>query len=375
MSRAKKALPLLGAAVLSLGLLTPAGAAPAVGTVSLIATHLDNPRGLAFGPEGRLYVAVAGHGGGDCPAAASTPEGGQACFGRSGGVVKLVQGRPVLVARGLASVADPDGVAAEGPSALVRTANGWQVVMGESPQATPPGLIPANRATSLAQQGRLLAISDTNQQSVLANVGGDDYVWTSHHKSLVPGQFPDANPFSAIRYQGHTFVIDSGANLLTEVVGSRTVPRAFFPNPPVSDSVPTCVTQGPDGALYVGELTGGGNRAGSARIWRVVLNQTPKVWRKGLTNVTGCGFDSRGNFYATELQTTPLSPGPTSDPRGAVIKLAPNGTKTVLGYGHLFYPVGMVIKGNALYVSNWSILPGTVHHKGDPTGQIVRVQL
>lgn len=35
----------------------------------------------------------------------------------------------------------------------------------------------------------------------------------------------------------------------------------------------------------------------------------------------------------------------------------------------------MVIKGNALYVSNWSILPGAVHHKSDPTGQIARVYM
>ena len=32
-------------------------------TVSVVATDLDNPRGLNFGPDGGLYVAEAGTGG------------------------------------------------------------------------------------------------------------------------------------------------------------------------------------------------------------------------------------------------------------------------------------------------------------------------
>src|SRR5262245_36015808 len=33
-------------------------------TVTVVMSGLDNPRGLAFGPEGGLYVAEAGRGGG-----------------------------------------------------------------------------------------------------------------------------------------------------------------------------------------------------------------------------------------------------------------------------------------------------------------------
>src|SRR5439155_19944809 len=46
-------------------------------------------------------------------------------------------------------------------------------------------------------------------------------------------------------------------------------------------SVPSRVALGPDGALYVGELTGAPFAPGSARIWRVVPGQRPTVYAFG----------------------------------------------------------------------------------------------
>ena len=64
------------------------------------------------------------------------------------------------------------------------------------------------------------------------------------------------------------------------------------------------------------------------------------VWKTGFTVVDGCGFDKWGNFYAVEFQAHGFNPGPTGNPAGDVIKIAPNGTRTVLGEGKLFYPQG-----------------------------------
>lgn len=49
------------------------------------------------------------------------------------------------------------------------------------------------------------------------------------------------------------------------------------------ESVPTSVAYGPDGALYVSELTGFPFPAGASTIWRVVPGKAPTVYATGLT--------------------------------------------------------------------------------------------
>ena len=68
-------------------------------TVETIAAGLDNPRGLAFGPEGALYVAEAGPG----PYTAG-PEG-TVCYGPTGAITRIDLRRNVRerVATGLPS--------------------------------------------------------------------------------------------------------------------------------------------------------------------------------------------------------------------------------------------------------------------------------
>ena len=145
---------------------------------------------------------------------------------------------------------------------------------------------------------------------------------------------------------------------------------AVFPNPPVSDAVPTCIDQGPDGALYVGELTGGGNPPGSAVVWRVVPGHKPQVWHSDFTNITGCGFGRDGSFYVTEFQTQSLG---SHDPHGDVIRISPNGDRTSLGGGQIFLANGFAAgPDGSVYVSNWSVLPGT-SPQGGPTGEVVRI--
>ena len=55
---------------------------------SVVMSGLDNPRGLAFAPNGALYVAEAGRGGTDT--CVVNPNTGEArCFGRSGAITRM----------------------------------------------------------------------------------------------------------------------------------------------------------------------------------------------------------------------------------------------------------------------------------------------
>jgi glucose/arabinose dehydrogenase len=68
-------------------------------TITPVASGLDNPRGMAFGPNGALYVAEAGEGGSDF--CFEHPALGPVCGGMSGAVTRLWKGKQERILRGL----------------------------------------------------------------------------------------------------------------------------------------------------------------------------------------------------------------------------------------------------------------------------------
>ena len=356
-------------------------ASAATPKISVLARGLDNPRGLAWA-HGRLYLAEAGKGGTDCPAGAKGPTGGQLCYGLTSSLDVISGGSVHRIRTGLISFSDaPGGAAAEGLEAVTGVARGVQVVYGESVLAhlfgLPPGthLTPADSGALRHAAGMLDSVVGTSERT-LADVGDSDLAWSGVHQNLVPDQFPDANPNALLQLGRVTYVIDAATNVLSSV-DSRGVVRqlAFFPNPPVSDAVPTCVAKGRDNALYVGQLAPGAapNRG---KIYRYSLSTGRlTVWKTGFNVVDGCGFDQAGNFYAVEFQAHGFNPSPTGNPAGDIIKISPNGKRTVIGAGSLFFPQGFAVdpKGN-IYVSNWSIMTGTPSRPGAPTGEVVKVR-
>jgi hypothetical protein len=358
-------------------------AAPAThpGRVTVMASGLNNPRSVAW-RNGHLYVAEAGAGGTDCPTGAVGPEGGPLCVGLTGAIAEIVGHHVRPVVTGLFSSSDlPGGLAAEGVAGLEATPSGLRAVTGESVLGTLAGLPPgaaftaADNAAARAQTGRLLAVRKGKVRAI-ADVGDADYAWTAVHQNLVPDQYPDANPNYLEVVGRTTYVVDAGANTLDAVDRSGHVTQlAFFPNPAVSDAVPTCVDRGPDGALYVGQLAPGAP-LGAGKIYRYRPGtHRLTVWKTGFNVVDGCGFDARGNFYVVEFQAHGFNPGPTGNPAGDIIKISPNGRRTVLGAGQLFYPQGFASdRSGNIYVSNWSILTAQPAAPGAPTGQVVRLR-
>jgi hypothetical protein len=379
--------------------LTTMGASGFIATASSAAatvtpfgpSGLDNPRGLALGPDGRIFVGEAGHGGTECLPPQHEEE---QCIGFTSGISSIDASDGHKVLSGEFSVAGKEGTAATGIDGVSLDNDGglFAIVTGSTDviPTQSPGVSQQTLEMARAKIGRLIEIrpgdhgrrradwGHSNEEfTTIANVGHFDFQWSFENKELVPEQFPDANPYAVYAAPNERFVIDAASNTLDEVRGDGSIKElVFFPNPPVSDAVPTCVARGPDGALYVGELTGGGNGPGASKVWRVVEGQTqPQEWASGLTAVTGCGFGSDGQFYATEFSTLgfeSFAPG-----TGALVRVPPHSTApiTVVSNtpGHtdspLSFPNGFAAGPNgAIYVSNWSIASATMK-----LGQVVRI--
>jgi hypothetical protein len=348
--------------------------------VSVVASHLSNPRGLAPAPGGGLYLAEAGSGGSSCVAGG---EQGTTCIGLTGSFDLVTRHGVKRLVTGLISGSGAGGVAAEGPVSVSPDGFGqFYGLFGLSSHEVPPaGAIPYNlRAAALDQLGHLVKVHPYGGLSDVSDVGDQDYAWTVTRTRLAPVSFPDSNPNAVLNSRGHRYVADAGGNLLAEVHRDGTARTlAFFGVPKGSQSdsaVPTCVARGPDGALYVGELLGGYYSPGHARIWRVVPGHAPKVWATGLSTVQGCGFGRDGAFYATEYQTGGLNEGPTASPAGDVVRIDRWGHRTHLGVGQLFYPSGFAAGSDgSIYVSNCSIAPasGLGPKLCSSGGQVVRI--
>jgi hypothetical protein len=223
--------------------------------------------------------------------------------------------------------------------------------------------------------GSLLRFGFKDSFDNIANVGEFGIAYTTAHPDPMEPN-PDSNPYGVLAIPGHVYVADAGGNLLDEVFPDGSIQAmAYFPDEIIRDAIPTCVAQGPDGALYVGTLALVDSivLGPSAKVWRIdpaTVNTTdptltPKtLWAQGLYPVNGCTFGPDGNFYASQLFTNDFE----NDPRGDVVMIpfSSPGTHNFLTNGALGYAGGIAAAPNGdIFVAD-----GTSY---TPNGKIVRI--
>jgi amicyanin len=306
--------------------------------VSLVASGLFNPRGFAWDAEGVLHVAQAGTGQPD----------------EAASVVRIVDGCPEPVVTGQPSTRGMSG-AVQGPGS-VAFLDGQLYILQDSEDdrgdlaATQPNGV--YRATA---DGRAELVADVTQWMI-------------------------ENPTKEIPYDrgklGETFFMRAGDGFLWVVESNEGQVLKIYPDGRIErfvdlsegHPVSTCLVPGPDGSVFVGNLSDAPYPTGKAFVRKVTAaGEVSEVWT-GLTMVVGVDMTADGTLFALEMSTGNTTDRPFVRPNsGRLVKqTGPDALREVMS--RLDFPIALATgPDGAFYVS------GPALGSDGPAGWILRI--
>ena len=366
----------VAAGAMAAGVVAVAPASPAGATTrsyTVFASGLDNPRHLAIGRHGSVYVAESGRGGGTC-VTGTDPESGEpteVCAGRTGALTRIsAEGVARKVLTNLPSFAGPEGTDAIGP-VDVSTAEGLNVLISNSTGAPPALAATLQGSGTLIRRvpgtGGIRTVADLAAYEASANPDGG--VIDSDPYGLYTGR--DGNHYVADAAGNDLLAVTKAGAISTVAVlpGGQALAPPFLGLPPGTkvpyEPVPTSVDVGPDGRPYVGQLTGFPFPEDLAKVFKIGRFGGVSGFAYGFTNIVDIDFGPDGSLYVVEIATKGLLSDTGGPPVGGLWRVRPDGSKELLSGPELVLPGGVVVAGNgAVYVSINSTSPGE--------GQILR---
>ena len=340
-----------------------AGQTAPVSTV--FATRLLYPRGLAFGPDGALYVAEAGLPG----AAQSTSTVGQCTQvpspvgpykgGKTSRISRIdAKGNRTTVADGLPSAQSANGSVVG--AAAIAFVEGQMYVLLQGSGCSHGNAGTANGIARVNKDGTWELVADLSafwQANPVAFPEADDFE-------------PDGDPYSMTSLRGELYVVEANHGELDRVIlddegeeggHAARIERVVDVSKTEGHAVPT-VAAYRHGSFYVSNLNTFPVAPGSSKVWKVSRGGAISPWAEGLTAVLGLAFDE-GRLFA--LETTTVA-GPPRPDTGKIVRVTPKGVTPIVNA--LSFPTAMILgPDGALYVSN--------HGFGQPgLGEILRVE-
>jgi hypothetical protein len=351
------------AALLIAAVLTFTPAVRAQSSMLVIATGLDNPRGLNFGPDGALYVVEAGRGGDSalCLPQAENPTEDR-CYGPTGAITRITGiNQHQRVVTGLPSLAGPDGSAATGPHDIgFGFGSGWVTIgLGADPAVRAPF------EAAGAHFGWLMHISPSGVATPILDI-------SAYEAAANPdGREIDSNPYGLQILPDRALIADAGANAVLQVLPTgaisslsvlpfRTVPNPLGGPDVEMQPVPTSVLS-IGSNVFVGQLTGFPFPAGEASVHMFPMSGgDAQPVLGGFTNIIDIAFDPRsGAGYILEHDSDGLLPPTGPGDSGRLVRFNPDGSLTEIPTPGLIKPGGVAVGSDgAVYVTHNSIFAG-----------------
>jgi hypothetical protein len=341
------------ASLLALG--AAAEAAPTY-KVRTLATGLESPRGVAIAPNGNLVLSEAGRGGnGLCLTGGS---GNSVCYGTSGALglfdfstnsySRAITGLPSL-ARQTSPLYDD----ATGLNKLTFNGSGQLIGVfgnegGASPFPGPEGQWFGRTVSIDLAGGTVTPLADITAFEVSNN---------PHNTAI------DSNPWDLVVSGSDTFVTDAAGNSLLKADSANQVSLVHvFPNknvntpgnappvfPPVvsAQTVPTGLTIGPDGALYIAQLSGVPFAPGSADVFRYDFMNPVTKFAGGFSNLVDIAAGPDNSLYLLQYRNDFWA-----SPAGSILRLGLDGSVETL-FSDLASPTALAVAPNGtIYVAN-----------------------
>ena len=344
---------------------------------TVIASGLNGPRGLTFGPDGSLYIAEAGSGGtnatvGSC--AQTPPPIGPYHGGTTATIARLTSGGKLeTLATGL-----PSSVAAQGDVqgiADVTFLDGklYALVAGggcsHGNPTLPNGIVQVNLKNGKWNYITDLSLFYLEHPVAFPNAG--DYE-------------PDGVPYSFAPYEGKLYTVEPNHGQLTATGPGGSTSQVLDFSYLFGHMVPTSIAAD-NNNLYVGNLglfpiTSNGERITTLSKDLGFIDTTPgfgtrpaeiykfrlAASRAGFTTVVGVKVGPDGLLYVLELSDTDGGYPHPGD--GKVLRVNADGTIVTVVTG-LAVPTGMTFgPDQALYISNLGAAPAGA-------GQILRIAI